>query len=115
MCDTNHIQLIIFNEKPNIKNNDIFLSDINPNNQQEDFEQNDNNFSFNTLKCSMMKFSLHYYAKLNFSKKDALQLQRDITKIIMCPIAQQINNILENNKTIDINTKKALELIIFFY
>jgi len=93
ICNTNPIQPTIIHENHGTNKNYISLPDINPNDQFEDFKQNDNNFNLYTLKCSMMKFSLHYYTKFNFSRKDALQLQWDITKIIMCPISQQINNI----------------------
>lgn len=112
ICNTNPIQPIIINEKHGTNKNNVSLPNINPNDQMEEIEQNYNNFNLDTLKCSMIKFLLHYYGKLNFSRKDALQLQRDVTKMIMFPIAQQIKNLLKINETIDNNTKKSLELII---
>lgn len=114
ICNINPIQPIIINEKYGTNKNKISLTNIIPDDQIEEIEQNCNNFNLDTLKYSMMTFLLHYYGKLNFSRKDALQLQQDITKMIMCPIAQQIKNILSINETIDNNTKKSLELIINF-
>jgi len=114
ICNINPIQPIIINEKYGTNKNKISLTDIILDDQIEEIEQNCNNFNLDTLKYSMMTFLLHYYGKLNFSRKDALQLQQDITKMIMCPIAQQIKNILSINETIDNNTKKSLELIINF-
>lgn len=42
----------------------------------------------------MLKFSLHYYGKFNFSRKEALEIQRNITKMIISPIAQVIKKFL---------------------
>lgn len=105
ICNINPIQPIIINEKHGTNKNNISLTNIISDDQIEE-KQNCTNFNLDTLKCSMMTFLLHYYGKLNFSRKDALQLQQDITKMVMCPIVQQIKNILNINELIDNNTKK---------
>lgn len=61
----------------NNKNNmvyDIPPPEINSNIQFEGNEQNINDVDIDTLKYSMLKFSLHYYGKFNFSRKEALEI-----------------------------------------
>lgn len=62
-----------------------------------------------------MQFLMRYFGKFNFSRKDALQLQHDITNMIMFPIAQHVDQICKHDKTIDKKTKILLELIINFF
>lgn len=95
--------------------NDTSVSENISNIHLQNVEQNNMNIlDLNNLKNSMLTFSLHYYGKLNFSRKDALELQHDITKIIMCPLAKEIEKLVDNNKTIDNQMKNSLNLIIHF-
>lgn len=97
ICNTNPIQQIsINNEKYSTIDNNI-SSEINPNVQFEDLEQNENILNVGALKYLMMQFLMRYYGKFNFSRKDAL-LQHDITNMIMFPIAQHVDQICKHDK-----------------
>jgi len=42
------------------------------------------------LKKFAIQFSAHYYWKFNFSRKDAIQLQQNLTNIITTSIAHEL-------------------------
>lgn len=79
--------------------------DSNLNNYQLDLE---------SLKKSVLQFSLQYYGKFNLSRKEATELQNNITKTITSSIAKELEKITNHNNLIDNDTKKFLTSIINF-
>jgi len=72
------------------------------------------NVDLNVLKKAVLQFSVQYYGKFNFSRKDATELQQNITKMITSSISKEINKIVIHNNTLDTETKNALKSIIYF-
>jgi len=72
------------------------------------------NVDLNTLKKAALEFSIQYYGKLNLSRKDATELQQNITKIITSSISKEISKIVIHNNTLDEKTKNAFKSIINF-
>jgi len=62
-----------------------------------------------TLVQSSLKFSLLYYAKPNFSRKDAANLQFNVSQIITSCIANEIEKLILN--TDDNKIKESLKVI----
>jgi len=65
-----------------------------------DISINKKSVHLNLLKDSVLKFSLRYYSKVNFSRKEATELQKDIVHFIAYVIAAEIENINLNNSTL---------------
>jgi len=73
-------------------------------------KKNDLHFvDLQSLVQSSLKFSLFYYAKPNFSRKDAVDLQLNISQIITSCIANQIEKLILN--TNDNKIKESLKVI----
>jgi len=66
----------------------------------------------NALMKVVLQFSVQYYGKFNFSRKDATELQQNITKMIKTLISKEINKIVIHNNTLDKDTKNAFKSII---
>jgi hypothetical protein len=60
---------------------------------EDDKSINKQSVNLNLLKDSALKFSLRYYSKVNFSRKEATELQKDIVHFITNIIAAEIKNI----------------------
>ncbi|KAE9521515.1 hypothetical protein AGLY_018114 [Aphis glycines] len=76
---------------------------------------NDNNSHFVNLQSlvqSSLKFSLFYYAKPNFSRKDAVDFQLNISQIITSCIANEIEKLILNSNDNKIN--ESLKVIYDF-
>lgn len=56
-----------------------------------------NSINVNVLKKSMLQFSSHYYGKFNFSRKEVIKLQQNITNIITTSIAYELEKIIIND------------------
>jgi len=72
------------------------------------------NVDLNVLKKADLQFYVQYYGKFNFSRKDATELQQNITKMITSSISKEINKIVIHNNTLDKETKNAFKSIIHF-
>jgi len=75
---------------------------------------NNYNVDLNSLKKAVLQFSVQYYGKFNLSRKDATELQQNITKMITSSISKEINKMVIHNNTIDRETKNAFNSIIHF-
>jgi len=60
------------------------------------------------LKKCAVKFSTHYYGKFNFSRKDAIQLQQNVTNIITNSIAHELKKLIVDNNTKQNNALKSI-------
>lgn len=67
----------------------------------------------NLLKDSALKFSLPYYNKVNFSRKEATELQKYKVHFITYVIATEIENISLNNCTLP-QIKESLKQFLNF-
>lgn len=97
--------------------NTIINRDSNVKNSSNDgFKNSKHQYSvdLNALKNSMIKCSLYYYGKFNFSRKEANELKKNITKIITTSIAQELEKIINNNDSVDAETKNSFKSIINF-
>lgn len=80
---------------------------------EDDKSMNKQSVNLNLLKDSTLKFSLQYYSKVNFSRKEATELQKDIVHFITYIIAAEIKNISLKNCTLP-QIKESLNTIFEF-
>lgn len=60
------------------------------------------------LKKCAIQFSAHYYGKFNFSRKEAIQLQQNVTNIITTSIAHELKKLIADNNTLQNNALKSI-------
>ncbi|KAF0710672.1 C2H2-type domain-containing protein, partial [Aphis craccivora] len=60
------------------------------------------------LKKCAVKLSTHYYGKFNFSRKDAIQFQQNVTNIITNSIAHELKKLIVDNNTKQNNALKSI-------
>lgn len=68
----------------------------------------DDSIDIDALKKCTLKFSAHYYGKYNFSRKEAIQLQQNVTNIITTSIAHELKKLTVDNNTMKNNALKSI-------